>query len=118
MQIKRRSKQPATVLFGVFLFLSPPRWWEYTGMSTEKKTTATEAANWLGALAALICGAFGYDQGEWPGALAAAAVAFGGVHLAFAAVALAFRLAAVAVVLLLMLVALKNRWDWLTSLIQ
>ena len=87
-------------------------------MSANKETTARDVANWAGALAALVCAAFGYDQGGWPGALIAAVVAFGGVHLAFAAVALALRLAAGAVVLLLVLVALKNRWDWLTALIE
>ena len=87
-------------------------------MSAGKETTATDVANGLGALAAIICAFLGYAHGEWPGAIAAAVVAFGGVHLAFAAIAIALRLAAGAVVLLLVLAALKNRWDWLAGLFQ
>ena len=87
-------------------------------MSAGQKTTATEAVNWGGALAAVICASFGFDQGGWPGALIAAVVAFGGVHLVFAAVAIVLRLAAGAVVLLLTLAALKNRLDWLAGLLQ
>ena len=87
-------------------------------MAQQKTSGATEAANGLGLLAAIICAFFGFEQGGWPGALIAAAFAFGGVHLAFAAVALALRLAAAGVVLLLMLLALHNRWQWLSGLFQ
>ena len=96
----------------------PASRWEYAGMSANKKTTATDAANWGGALAAVICASFGFDQGGWPGAAIAAVIAFGGVHLAFAAVAIVLRLAAGVIVLLLTLVALKSRLEWLAGVLQ
>ena len=75
-------------------------------------------AHAIGIIAAIICFFFGFDQGAWIGGLVAAAMAYGGVLLAFAAIAIAIRLAAGAAVLLLILIALKNRWDWLAGLMN
>lgn len=72
----------------------------------------------LAIIAAIVCGFAGYDYGGWGGALAAAAVAFGGVYLLFTAIVLALRLAVGGAILLVILVALKNRWDWLSGLFQ
>lgn len=66
-------------------------------------------------IAAVICAFAGYDVGQWPGALTAAAVAFGGIYMLFAAIVLGLKLAVGGVVLLLMIAALKNRWDWLVE---
>lgn len=72
----------------------------------------------IASIAAVICGFAGYDVGQWPGAIAAAVVAFGGIYLLFAAIVLGLKLAVGGVVLLLMIAALKNRWDWLSGLFQ
>ena len=87
-------------------------------MSGKEKTNVRGAANILGAIAAVLCSFLGYDHGGWPIAVLAAIIAFGGVHLAFTAIALAWRVAVAGFVLLLILAALKNRWDWLTGLAQ
>ena len=87
-------------------------------MSKSQESSVKEAANSLGGLAAFFCAFAGYDQGGWPGALIAAALAFGGVHLMFAAISLAFRLAIGAVILLVILAALGNRAQWLAGLFQ
>ena len=70
----------------------------------------------LASIAAIICAFAGYDYAEWGGALAAAAVAFGGIYMLFTAVVLALRLAVGGVILVVIVVALKNRWDWLSSM--
>lgn len=85
---------------------------------TSKSSGVDDAANTLGIIAAIFCAFLGYSHGEWPGAVVAAIVAYGGVRLAFAAVGLALRLMAGGLVLLLMVAALKNRWDWLLGLGQ
>lgn len=72
----------------------------------------------LALIAAVVCAFAGYDYGQWPGAIAAAVVAFGGVYMLFAAILLGIKLAVGGVVLLLMITALKNRWDWLSGLFQ
>lgn len=70
----------------------------------------------LASIAAIICAFAGYDVGQWPGAIGAAVVAFGGVYMLFAAIVLGIKLAIGGAVLLLMAFALKNRWDWLSGL--
>jgi hypothetical protein len=70
----------------------------------------------LATIAAIICSFAGYDVGQWPGAIAAAVVAFGGVYMLFAAIVLGIRLAIGAAILLVMVVALQNRWEWLYGL--
>ena len=87
-------------------------------MSKQEKADPKGAANALGLIAAVLCAFLGYDYGGWPIAVLAAAVAFGGVHLAFAAIAIAWRLVIGGLVLLLILAALKNRWDWLAGMAQ
>ena len=87
-------------------------------MSKPDKADPKGAANILGGGAAVLCAFLGYDHGGWPIAALAAVVAFGGVHLAFTAIAIGWRFLVTGVVLLLILAALKNRWDWLMSLAQ
>ena len=87
-------------------------------MSENKGSGSSELANGFGALAAIFCFFLGYDYGGWPGAAIAALVAFGAVHLVFAAISLAIRLAVAGILLLLMLVSLKHRLEWLASLAQ
>lgn len=87
-------------------------------MSGGETTTAKDWANGLGGIAAIICAFAGYDQGGWIGAIIAAVLAFGGVHLMFAAIGLAFRLAIGAVILLVILTVLGNRAEWLAGLFQ
>ncbi|EKE68471.1 hypothetical protein [Oceanibaculum indicum] len=72
----------------------------------------------IAVVAAIICFFLGFDKGGLGGGVAAAVVAFGGVFMAFAAIGLALRLIAGGVVLLLVLAALKNRWDWLAGMLQ
>ena len=87
-------------------------------MSEKKTSSPRDAANGVGVIAGIICAFAGYDQGGWIGAIIAAAVAFGGVHLMFAAIGLALRLAIGAVILLVILAALGNRVEWLARLFQ
>ena len=87
-------------------------------MSNGDTTTARDWANGLGAIAGIICAFAGYDQGGWIGAIIAAVLAFGGVHLMFAAIGLAFRLAIGAAILLVILAVLGNRFQWLAGLFQ
>lgn len=70
----------------------------------------------LALIAWIVCAFYGYSHGGWPGAGAAAFVAFTGVHLAFATLALAIRVTAGAVVVILMLASLQNRIEWLSEL--
>lgn len=56
------------------------------GMSNNKPATSKDWVNGLGVIAGIICAFAGYDQGGWIGAIIAAFVAFGGVHLMFIAI--------------------------------
>ena len=72
----------------------------------------------LAVIAAIICAFAGYDAGQWPGAFAAAAVAFGGVYALFAAIVIGLKLVIGGVVFVVIVASLKNRWDWLSGLFQ
>lgn len=86
---------------------------------TESKSSDTsEFVNFLGVIAAIICAFLGYSKGDWIGALIAAGVGYGGVWLAFHVINLALRVAILGVILAIMALALKNRWDWIVSLTQ
>ena len=85
-------------------------------MAEQQKSSSTEAANGIGALVAIIVAFAGYAQGGWIGAAVAAAVAFGGVHLLFLTFGLLVRFVVLGVVLLIALLILKSRAEWLAAL--
>jgi hypothetical protein len=84
----------------------------------EKQSSVGDAANGLGILAAIICFFIGFDKGAWVGGFITAAVAYGGVRLAFVAVSLLWRWLIISAVLLLLLASLVNRWNWLAGLMN
>ena len=85
---------------------------------SENKSNDSDPRAVIGVIAGIVCAFAGYDVGGWPGALVAAVAAFGGIYLLFAAIVLGIKLAICGGILLLMLLALKNRWEWLSSLLQ
>lgn len=85
-------------------------------MSDKTETSGSDIANGIGVILAVICGFAGHAQGGWPVALAAAAMAYGGVRLLFFAVGVAMRFVVLGVVLLIAFAILKNRYDWLAGL--
>lgn len=85
---------------------------------SEQKNSDNDPRPTLAIIAAIVCAFAGFDYGGWPGAAIAAAVAFGGVYMLFTAIVLAIRLAIGGAILLLILLALKNRWEWLSTLFQ
>ena len=87
-------------------------------MSEKAETSSKEAANGIGAIVAIICAFAGYAQGGWVGALIAAAVAFGGVHLLFITFGLLVRFVVLGVILLIAFVILRNRYEFLAGLFQ
>lgn len=82
------------------------------------ESSGSDAANGLGILAAILCFFLGFDKGGWGGGLLTAAVAYGGVRLAFMAIGLLWTWLVSGAVLALVLFALKNRWDWLREFLQ
>ncbi|MBP5856246.1 hypothetical protein KAJ83_04440 [Marivibrio halodurans] len=87
-------------------------------MSPSQKDSDNDPRPVLAIIAAIICGIAGYDVGQWGGAIAAAVIAFGGVYMLFAAIVIGIKLAIGGAIFLMLVVALKNRWDWLSSLFQ
>jgi len=85
---------------------------------SENTRNSSDPRPTIAAIAAIICAFGGYDVGQWPGAVAAAVVAFGGVYMLFAAILLGIKLAIGGIVFLMLVLALKNRWDWLVGLFQ
>lgn len=81
-------------------------------MSANQKSESDPRA-FLAIVAAIICGIAGYDAGEWGGAFVAAIAAFGEVYLLFAAIVLSIKVAIGGAILVVMLLALQSRAEFL-----
>lgn len=86
-------------------------------MSANQKSESDPRA-FLAIVAAIICGIAGYDAGEWGGAIVAAIAAFGGVYLLFAAIVLSIKVAIGGAILVVMLLALQSRAEFLLDFFQ
>jgi hypothetical protein len=63
-----------------------------------------------------VCACFGYDKGEWVGAITAASVGMGTALLVFRAIPLLFKFILTGLLLFMIISAIDGRISWLQQL--